>query len=223
MASQRPQAGFTMVELLVSTLLSSLVMVATYGIYRVQMHSVRAQEYRLDAQEYGRAALDMMVREIRNAGLNPLGALSGTALGLGCGVGFAAGAPGVVAADATTIGFTYDFQGGITPATPDGSCDDPDEQITYAYDTSGCPALGNITRNGVPLTDCNVSGLDLRYFRPDGTELTTRPVAPTDLPNIQRVLITLSIRSKSADQEFGGPFVATMTSNADLRNRGLSS
>lgn|SRR3989338_1596653 len=219
----RSQAGFTMPELLLSALLASTVMAAFYSVYRVQIHTVKLQENRLDAQDYARATLDMIVREIRNAAFNPQGAVSGTALGTGCAGALLPGAPGVLAADGKTFSFTTDSRGNSVSSPPDGSCDDPDEQMTYVYDTSGCPAgLGNITRNGESLTDCNVKSFDLRYFRQDGTEIA-RPVTAVDLPNIQRVLVAVTIESLNGDAQFGGPMVATMTSNADLRNRGLSS
>ena len=196
------QRGFTLVELLVSMLLTFIVMGAIYSVFRVQTHTVKAQENRMEAQEYARAVLDLMVREIRNAGYAPTGATCA----------------GVVVANAQTLQFRLDANG-------NGNCSDADEDITYAFDTTGCTGgLGNITRNGSgnPLTDCNVtSDLDLRYFKQDGSELA-RPVAAGDLPNIQRVLITLNVQSKYPDAEFGGGQLnATMVSNADLRNRGL--
>lgn len=214
-------AGSTLVELLLATLLTSAVMGAMYHVYRIQTHSVKLQEGRLEAQEYGRAALDLMVREMRNAALNPLGAVSGPALGIGCGIGFLTGAPGLVAADAAAISFTSDFRSDASPSTPDGSCDDAEEQLTYAYDTLSCPlGLGDIKRNGSPLTDCNVTGLEFRYFKQDGSELIG-PVVATELANVQRVRISLTVRSKRVDAESGGLFVVTMNSNVDLRNRGL--
>jgi prepilin-type N-terminal cleavage/methylation domain-containing protein len=212
--------GFTIVELLVSVLLTSIIMGAIYSVYRVQTHSAKVQENRLEAQEYARSVLDMMVREIRNAAYNPLSATLGT----NCAGGLA-GAPGVITATATSVRFTYDFQGTTAGSAPNGHCNDSDEDIAYTYDTTGCAAgLGNVTRNGSgnPLTICNVTSFDLRYFKQDGSELS-RPVIAADLPNIQRVLITLTVQSLKPDTEFGGQLTATMTSNADLRNRGLPS
>ncbi len=214
-------------ELLVSILLSSIIMGAIYSVYRVQTHSAKVQESRLEAQEYARSVLDMMVREIRNAGYNPLGApTTPPYLGTGCASGIGGslvGAPGVVSADVQTITFTYDFTG--ASSVPDGNCTTADEQITYTYDTTGCAAgLANVTRNGSsnPLTNCNVTSFSLSYFKQDGTSITT-PVSATDLLNIQRVQITLTVQSLKPDTEFGGQLNATMTSNADLRNRGLPS
>ena len=221
MISMKREQGFTLVELLVSILLTSIIMGAIYSVYRVQTHSAKVQEYRLEAQEYARSVLDIMVREIRNAAYNPLGATLGT----NCAGGLP-GTPSVVTGTATSIRFTYDFENTAgTTFTPDGNCNGPDEDITYTYDTTGCAAgFGNVTRNGSanPLTNCNVTSFDLRYFKQDGTELS-RPVIAAELPNIQRAMITLTVQSLKPDTEFGGQLNATMTSNADLRNRGLPS
>jgi len=220
-APRNPLAGFTIVELLVSILLTSIIMTAVYSVYRVQTHSAKVQESRLEAQEYARSVLDMMVREIRNAAYNPLSATNGT----NC-AGGSSGVPSVVTATATSIRFTYDFQGTTAGSAPNGNCDNTDEDIIYTYDTTGCTGgLGNITRNGSdnPLTNCNVTSFDMRYFKQDGTELTSFPLSATDRDAVQRVLITLIVQSLKPDTEFGSQLTVTMTSNADLRNRGLPS
>ena len=215
-------AGFTLAELLVSMLLSSIIMGGVYSVYRMQSHTMKIQEKRLDAQDYARSVLDMMVREIRNAGYNPNGAVSATALGTNC-AGGAVGAPGVVTATATSFRFTYDFQGTTTGSVPNGTCNNADEDITYTY-TTGCAAgLGDITRNGSSLTECNVTSFTISYFKQDGTSLTA-PVTGGNLALIQRVQITLTVQSKNPDSQFGGQQLdATLTSNVDLRNRGLPS
>lgn len=230
----KSKKGFTIIELLVSILLTSIIMGAIYSVYRVQTHSAKVQENRLEAQEYARSVLDMMVREIRNAAYNPLSATNGT----NC-AGGSSGVPSVVTATATSIRFTYDFQNTAgTASTPDGQCDGPNEDITYQFQAPGpqnCPTgFGDITRTAKndsgtttteSLTNCNVptgsSNFSLRYFNQAGAEFT--PPGVTDLPNIQRVLITLTVQSLKPDTEFGGQLNATMTSNADLRNRGLPS
>ncbi len=213
--------GFTIVELLVSILLTSIIMTAVYSVYRVQTHSAKVQESRLEAQEYARSVLDMMVREIRNAAYNPLSATNGT----NC-AGGSSGVPSVVTATATSIRFTYDFQNTAgSTSTPDGLCNGPDEDITYTY-TTGCAAgFGDVTRNGSgnPLTNCNVTSFSLSYFKQDGTPLTSFPLSAADCLTIQRVNITLIVQSLKPDAEFGGQLTVTMTSNADLRNRGLPS
>lgn len=203
------QRGFTLVELLVSMLLTSIVMGAIYSVYRVQTHSVKAQENRMEAQEYARAVLDMMVREIRNAGYFPVGACTTSP----------ANTSGIVSADTQTFQFVYD-------ANALNGCADADENITYAFDTTNCSTgFGNITRNGSPLTDCNVptgtSNFSFTYYPIDSTTAYSTPVTAGNLGSIQRVSISLTVQSKNTDAQFGGQLNATMTSNADLRNRGL--
>jgi len=53
-----------LVELLVSAGLSLFVLGVIYSVFRVQTRTVKSQESRSEAQEYGRAVLDMMVRDI---------------------------------------------------------------------------------------------------------------------------------------------------------------
>src|SRR3989304_7205863 len=85
------ERGFSLVEMLISMLLTSLIVTAIYSIFRVQTHSVKVQENRLEAQEYARSVVDIMVREIRNAAYNPLSVTSGAA---DC---FGVGSPGAPA------------------------------------------------------------------------------------------------------------------------------
>lgn len=218
------QKGFTIIELLVSVLLTSMIMGAIYSVYRVQTHSAKVQENRLEAQEYARAVLDMMVRETRNAAYNPLGTSSGN----NC-AGGSAGTPSVVTATATSFRFTYDFQGTTAGSVSNGHCDNADEDITYQYQAPGpqnCPAgFGDVTRtaNGTtePLTNCNVTAFSLTYYPKDSTTAYATPVASGNLGIIKRVSISLTVRSKNPDAQFGGQLDANMTSNADLRNRGL--
>jgi hypothetical protein len=182
---------------------------AVYSVYRMQSHTMKIQEKRLDAQDYARSVLDMMVREIRNAGYFPVGACTTSPVNTN----------GIITASSQTFRFVYDSNAA-------NGCADADENITFAWDTSGCTGgLGNITRNGStnPLTDCNVSSFTISYFKQDGTSLTA-PVTGTNLALIQRVQITLTVQSKNPDSQFGGQQLnATLTSNVDLRNRGLPS
>lgn len=197
------QKGFTLIELLVAMSLSLIVLGAGYSVFRVQIHTVKAQEFKMEAQEDARAALDMMVREVRNLGFFP----SGTPCPA------PANTSGIVAATATTIQFVYDANG-------DGSCAGTmatvgaDENVTYAYN----PVTANITRasnGGVaqPLTAGNVTNAAFAYF--DGAGAVT-----ADPSSIRRVSITLTVQSRSTDVPFGGLIPITMNSNVDLRNRG---
>jgi prepilin-type N-terminal cleavage/methylation domain-containing protein len=219
MAEIKKQAGFTIVELLVSVLLTSIIMGAIYSVYRVQTHSAKVQENRLEAQEYARSVVDMMVREIRNAGYFPV-----TVTDVNC----LLAQGGIVTADAQTIRFRLD-------ADADGDCAGPNEYIVYTLSGS------NITRavdggTAESLTDGNVTAFQLSYFPQNCSNNFSNPVGAGSascpataganagtLAAIQRVSISITVQSKNPDTEFGGQLNATMTSNADLRNRGLPS
>jgi prepilin-type N-terminal cleavage/methylation domain-containing protein len=217
---RRSAGGFTLVELLVSMVLSLVLLGAVYAVYKVQARTLGVQQNRQEAQSYARAVLDIMVREIRHAGANPLQ----TSSGANCAGTPTAGTPGFVTATSTKIKFTYDYRGTSTGSVADGNCDDPDEEITYEYQSpgpQGC-AVGNgdivRTANGTsePITDCNVTAFSLAYYAKDSSTV----MSPVVLTNIQRVTPTLTVQSKNPDAEFGGQLTATVSSNINLRNIG---
>ena len=199
--------GFTLIETFIAMFMLSITMVAFYSVYRMQTRSLKGQENRLEAQQTARAALDFMVRELRNARYNP----TDTNTGADCGVVGTPGRPGIVEATDKIIHFSYD--------TENGNCSDVGENVKYSF------AGSDITRNadGIaePLTDGNVKeddGLTLAYFAQDGTPLTSFPLNAADRDSIKKVSITVIIESKNMADTFGGALTATMTTNVDLRN-----
>jgi len=201
-------------ELLVTMLLTFIVMGAIYGVYRVQIHSVKANESRMEAQEYVRAALDMMMREMRNAGYFPVNVTDATCW---------AGNGGIVIATASTFSFALDADG-------DGDCGGPTNNETITYALAG----GDITRavdGGAAqlLTNGGVTVFQFAYFPKDcATPSFPLPIGSGSacgvagtLANIERVSISLTVQSASPDTQFGGQAQINMTSNVDLRNRGL--
>ena len=205
--------GFSLIELLVSMVLSLTVMGAVYGFYRVQARNLKVQENRQESMEYTRGVLDLMTREIRNAGYNPTKGTSGA----NCAGTPTAGTPGVVTATSTLFKFTYD-------STGDGNCNGTDEEITYQYQTPGpqnCASGGDIVRtaNGSSeaITDCNVTAFSYSYYAQD----SSTAMSPVVVANIQRVKISVTFQSKNPDAEFGGQLTSTVTANIELRNVNL--
>ncbi len=200
----RKQDGFTLIETFIAMFMLSITMLAFFSVYRMQTRSLKGQENRLEAQQAARAAMEFMVREIRNAAYNPTEATNGA----NCGVWGNAGAPGVIEATQTSFHFSYD-------ANSDGTCSGGgtlDENIRYSF------ASGDISREAdggaaEALTDGNATDLTLAYFDQAGNPTTV-------LANIKRITITVRIDSKNMNDEFGGALAAQMTSNVDLRNRG---
>jgi hypothetical protein len=60
--------GFTTVEILVAALFGMIIMATLYGFFRDQLFHLLAQEVKTATLEDARGALDLMVRELRNAG-----------------------------------------------------------------------------------------------------------------------------------------------------------
>jgi Tfp pilus assembly protein PilW len=213
----KDQRGFTISELLVAAGLSLGVMASIYGVFRSNLHTVKAQESRMEAHEYAMVVLDNMMREIRNTGYFPTVACNGTG--------------GVVSATATLFALTYD-------ANSDGDCADTDEAVTYQRNGND---ITRTTNSAQTLTDGNVTDLRFIYY-PQQTGGTLPPpycyavandlvvngvtcsgVVSANLANIQKVTISVTVQSKNPDVEFGGQSNVTMSSSADLRNHGLAS
>ena len=62
---QERQAGFTLVELLIGLLVSSLLLGATLNLLSTSLRVWRANNEKLEAQQSGRAAMDFMVRQLK--------------------------------------------------------------------------------------------------------------------------------------------------------------
>lgn len=203
------QRGFTLTELMVAAGLSLFILASVYGVFRSQTHTAKGQESRMEAQEYAMSVLDLMVREVRNTGYFPNGLCNATG--------------GVVEATATSFRLVYDANG-------DGDCLDTDEDIKFELQGS------NILRNTQSLTDSNVTAFLFTYFPQQtsgtapapycfstGNPLNCSGDLAANLISVQKIMISVTIQSKSPDVEFGGQSTITMSSGADLRNHGVPS
>jgi len=206
------EEGFTVIEFFVSIFLTVIVMGIIYSVFRLQTRTLKSQEKRMEAQQYTRSVVNLMVREIRNLGHFP---------GVEC-TTVPAHTNGIIEAKADVFHF-------VTDANADDDCGDPNEVIIYRFDIANCPTgFGNITRQdganaAQALTDCNVpvAGGDplFAYYAKDSTSAIANPCL--NLGDIKRLRITATVESKNPDSEFGGASTAVMKSNVDLRNRGL--
>jgi Tfp pilus assembly protein PilW len=64
----RNKRGFTIAELLIAALFGMIVMATLYGFFRDQLFNLLSQETKTATMEDARGALDLMIRELRNAG-----------------------------------------------------------------------------------------------------------------------------------------------------------
>ena len=205
------QTGFTLIELVVAMGFSLAILVSIYGFFRAQIRTTKGQESRMEAHEYAMAVLDSMVREIRNTGYFPN---NGTPCANIANTG------GIVTATVDSFRLVYD-------TNSDGICE---QDVSFTYDGGN----QNILRNGAELTDGNATAVTFTYY-PQQTSGTAPPpycvsagvpsgcsgTLSSNLGNVQKIDISVTVQAKSKDTQYGGLTNTTMNSTADLRNHGL--
>lgn len=111
------QAGFSLVELLITALILPVVLFAIYLMYETNMTTATWGNKKAELQQNARVALDMMEREIRMAGYNPDPSLTGAN----------ANAIQDISLSPTTLTFITDV---------DGAADNKTEKVQYTYNAT---------------------------------------------------------------------------------------
>lgn len=203
----RNKKGFTIAELLVAALFGMIVVTTLYGFYRDQLYYLLSQETKTATLEDARGAIDMMVRELRNAG--------------SWGTGTApSGCSRVVSATATSVRVQADLNG-------DGDCDgatspaETGEDVTYDLSTATSTCPGSIIRRNSNCLVANVvipTGSSLfTYYDSSNTRLATSPT----VTSIKRVKITFSVQVPEPTPEgkaAGRNITSTLSSSVEFRN-----
>ncbi len=202
--------GFTTAELLVAALFGMVVMATLYGFYREQLFHLLAQETKTATLEDARGALDMMVRDLRNAG----SWATGTA---------PTGCQRVVTATATSIRIQADLDGGATPNCTSATGEDVTYDLSSA--TSTCPGTNIIRRAAFGATgSCLIPNVVIptgsslfTYYNSSGTDLGSSPT----VTSIKRVKITFSVQVAEPTPEgraVGRNITSTASSSVEFRN-----
>jgi Tfp pilus assembly protein PilW len=207
--------GFTTVELLSAALCGAIVLSALYGFSRGQLFSLLLQETKTATLEDARGALDIMVRELRNAGSFPM-TTDATCIKDDSGKPLR-----VVSASPTSIQIQTDTAS-TGSGDPDGKCTATGENVTYAIGsgTDACPGPITIKRNGSCLVaNVVVSAKEplFTYFDLNGPELVASP--PVDA--VKRVRIRFSVEVPDptpGGKGLGKTIKATLSSSIIFRN-----
>lgn len=196
--------GFTLVEMMITLVISGIIVSAIYAAYVTQQRVYLAQEQVAEMQQNLRAAADILTREIRMAGYDPTGDAE---------------------AEITTLGpgqFSFSFDG-----NEDGDISDTGEIIDFGFSA----AAGNDTdRNGIPDTLTagvpnalsmgrqtggaggyqaiaeNFQAIEFHYLDEDGSP-TADPAA------VRTVQASLLARAGQPDQKFTNSAVYCPASN----------
>jgi Tfp pilus assembly protein PilW len=216
--SARRQRGSALVDTLVGTLMSLLVLAAILGLFEAQEQAQGVQDVYGASQTVTRTVIDLMSRELRMASYDPTGTALATSPGPSCpGV-----TQGIVSATSTSVRFQQDLDG-------DGRLLSPGEDVTY--DVLGTQVRRTDAATGVPvvLVDAAVQNpLTFLYF--DGSNPPIQLVpggTPPQLTTAQRncvakiqVVIQASLPSPSpsAPQRLN----STAETMVAIRNRSLA-
>ncbi|MBW7897201.1 hypothetical protein B188_02360 [Candidatus Brocadiaceae bacterium B188] len=177
--SRNKDQGFTLIEVVIGLAICLILMGVTVSIFNIQRKSYSTQERVAEMQQNVRAAMDMMVREIRMAGYDP------TNYGL----------IGIGTNTTTSIQILADLDGnGTTTAGLN-------EDITYSYygANSGADACKIKRKTGgggfQPFVD-NIAGFNFLYY--DGSGTTTTAAA-----SIRQIKITITGKTANTASNLG--------------------
>jgi Tfp pilus assembly protein PilW len=155
------------------------------------------------AQQNVRAAMDLMVHEIRNAGHDPANG------------GFDA----IGTATSTTIQVRADYSDPDADgyAEGDGDASDPNEDVTYAVNASN-----QLTRNGTRIVDF-VDHLQFGYVLEDDTMLDPpgAPLTTAQMRDVRAVIVRLGVRTENRDPDTGQYRFRNLVTGVRIRNMGF--
>jgi len=208
------ESGFTLIELLIAMTIGLIILGALSSTFIIQRKTYAIQEQTVEMVQTGRAAMDMMSREIRMAGYDPKGSA----------------VAGIVSATSNSINFTLDITDDAGTGSPDGDTvgGDPNENITYSLYTpaDGIQKLGRKSTAiavNQPVAE-HIQSLEFKYWDDSATEynestMLSRPVAVP--ANIRVIQITITARTTKSAPDSSGYRTYTLTSFITPRNLGL--
>lgn len=201
----RQSPGFTLTEVMVSTLLMLMVTGTIFSTYRFQMFALKGQEKQLETQQAGRGLMDLITREVRLAGYDPTCAKTFGGL-----------------ADARSQLLQLQFDSNADGAIGAG------ESITYSYDTQYQHIARSAGGAAVPLVNgLPADALTFTYYDANGVVLAPGgdPPALTAAQRaaVRRVKVVLHLQKATSDPLNSGVVVSDLVSNVDLRNRFMNS
>jgi Tfp pilus assembly protein PilW len=208
-------SGATLIEHLLALLLGSVVIASLYGFYRAELFRTMSQESKTETLEDARGALDIMVRDLRNAGSWGAGNTPPETGGADDPHNDADSVCNrIYAASAGMIHIQMDING-------NGNCADTDPRESIRYEltgpTSTCAGISIIRRNGdclVANVKTDAGGKLFTYYDTTGADLGDTPT----LPEIKRIRVGFAVQVKNPDPQIGGNMTSTLSTSIYLRN-----
>ncbi len=192
--------GFTLVEMMIALAVMGIAVGAIYAVFIASDRSYHTQDQVAEAQQGARVGIDFMVRDIRMAGLDPLG----TAVA------------GIEEATTTKIRITFDID-------INGTIDAPlnEETITYEYDSANgllrhCLYEDNPPHDAWQDLIHNVSALSFGYLDANGNTITPPVTGTANLDRIKTVILSMTCDGTDAQ---GQTFSRTLNTRIICRNQ----
>jgi len=195
--------AFSLIELLVALVIMSVVSLAIYGVFSVSSRSYTTQGVTTDVQQSVRSAMEVMLQDIRMAGLDPT----------------ESGNFGIELAEAEKLRFTCDsIDTGLNDFN--GIIDDfNSERITYVLQGIRLNQIlyeNTDSENSEPLIS-NVQVFKFTYFDAEGNNLGS-PVSPTQLSDIRTINVSITVEELAGRN---APVRRRLTNGVKCRNLGL--
>ena len=198
-----------------SLFLCAVLVAAIYGFYRTQLFQTLMEETKTATLEDARGALDIMVRDLKNAGAWMHGTPPGE-------TGTADDPDGdsdsicnrIYLASPSKVHIQMDLNG-------NGNCADSDPRENIRYELTGptatCGGRKIIRRNGdclVANVSVPVAGKLFTYFDASGADLGAAPA----LPMIKRIRVAFAVLAKNPDARSQTSIASELATSIDLRN-----
>lgn len=206
------ESGFTLVELLIYMVMFLVVMGSLYSVMISNTKSYSSQENKVEMTQDLRAAMNIMVTEIRMAGCDPTDA---------GGIGFVDNADDRYDTDANSIHFTMDIDG-------DGAIANS-ENINY-YVNGSQQIMRRTGGVSEAIVAENITDFTFTYVYADGESSQNDPPGDpdetdgddtNDLDDIRSVVITITGETANIDAVTGEKKTRTQTSQVLVRNAGF--
>jgi len=206
------EAGFSLVELLMALASSMIVLAAIYSVFNITNKNCTTQNVAANVQQSLRAAIGLMARDIRLAGLDPVDTDS-------FGIEYAA---------QNKIRFTQDSIDAGSGAF-NGIIDEANfEQVTYELQGNQImqtlyETVYTTAPNSAVLVS-NITNLNFAYLDAANNDLMDYGLSPPRVPNdrladIRSVEILVTIQEPAGRHE---PVSRTLTRKVECRNQGFN-
>lgn len=214
-ARRSSQAGFTLVELLVSTLVGVGLMGAAFLVTRQVSQAANPLFDGAMIQEEGQFAVEWITSTLRQAGNNPY-RISVS----GCPSANTAFAPITIDPNGTGLADNIRVHADVSPPNGvlgglAGGCNEPGEDITIAHDVANLQITrrdNNVDAAPVSVTDSVIARLRFAF-------LNSTRVATAVPGQVAYVQVTVVATTPSRDEARGQPTTYTLTSEVRIRLR----